>query len=160
MLERGVDFIVKKIKEKGDQYNLGIFVPEEHGLSWPEIKIYSKIRDENSSYKCSYEYTFPFLDLYKCPSSDGNLHVDLYPGVFKFEKNSIFPMRRAKFENITMLIPRNPIPFLDHYYPDWETCIKTHGWDHRNKVPIESKTLSITKNIKILDRHQWKQRNK
>lgn len=99
----------------------------------------------------NFPYKFPFVDIFVFKKEN-----DKYIGVSDlvratwpngyYNLEEVFPLKRYKFNNFTLMGPNNPIPYLDRLYgKDWNTIVKK-WYDHANEKTISMKPIEL-KNI-------------
>lgn len=99
----------------------------------------------------SYEYKFPFVDVWIFSETKKQIH---FLDGRVFQKNIYFPVRDIVFENLPFKIPSNAMVCLDQAYDSWRTKIQILPWSHRLEKPMFfplSISIVVDKNGRMLE---------
>ena len=92
-------------------------------------------------------YKFPFIDVFIVDKfNDKYTYVSercrkIWPNAYN-KINDLFPLKRVKFNNITLNSPNNPISYLDRYYGNWRK-VAYKNYDHSKEQIIQSVTMQL-----------------
>lgn len=90
------------------------------------------------------EYPYPFVDLFpwNCDNCDTRITYTNPIALTTLEnewftEDEVFPLKRAKFQDFDVWVPRNPYRYLDVNFPKWRTHGRTNGYINSTRTSID-----------------------
>lgn len=119
-----------------DKVDILIETCNKNGLNtatyfWNGQYPYFKVWPEDGEEIIGYEHKFPFIDIWPFELIDGSIIKYSFGKTYDF--NTIYPLKKCFFENISVLVPNNADQYLDQKYPDWRTKIIVYPYSHREE---------------------------
>lgn len=94
-----------------------------------------KIYELNGKNIDNVNFKYPFIDIFVCIKNNNNVIYkeksarDSWPKEI-YNYNDLFPLKEYIFEDMIVMGPNNPLPFLDTVYPKWRTVGIKPAFDH------------------------------
>ena len=122
IMEEGIPLWLLKVSSK--LHSCFVFSPlnNKHGLGWLKSTVFF-------NYKILTKFIYPFFSVFKGRNSQISSGFGaVYMKVQNIE--TVYPLKKIKFENNEFLCPNKPVEYLSKLYGDWATLpkkIKTHN---------------------------------